>query len=207
MQAQLQEMAAEIKELVGDGASERRKEVLLCQMRALRAELDATAVHCALPVLLAAFEPTLVRDVVLGLWSGLTLSVAAASSAAARSLGIGVSIGEVRHAARPRPCVPSPLPDQRTQRSASSHVASPPISGRPHTLTSRLPTPCRLDRHCDGIFIPIAHGPLALSIRLEGWIKPRIGFHHGLALQSFARNISSVGNDADHQKLLGRNGL
>ena len=31
---------------------------------------------------------------VLGLWSGLTLSVAAASSAAARSLGIGVSIGE-----------------------------------------------------------------------------------------------------------------
>ena len=31
---------------------------------------------------------------VLGLWSGLTLSVAAASSAAARSLGVGVSIGE-----------------------------------------------------------------------------------------------------------------
>ena len=131
MQAQLQEMAAEMEELVGDGASERRKEVLLCQMRALRAELDATAVHRALPVLLAAFEPTLVRDVVLGLWSGLTLSVAAASSAAARSLGIGVSIGEVRHAAQPRPV--RPLPPSRTSGpSANSHAASPPISGRPH---------------------------------------------------------------------------
>lgn len=110
MQAQLQEMAAEMEELVGDGASERRKDVLLCQMRALRAELDATAVHRALPVLLAAFEPTLVRDVVLGLWSGLTLSVAAASSAAARSLGIGVSIGEVPPAARPGPVRPLPPP-------------------------------------------------------------------------------------------------
>ena len=131
MQAQLQEMAAEMEELVGDGASERRKEVLLCQMRALRAELDATAVHRALPVLLAAFEPTLVRDVVLGLWSGLTLSVAAASSAAARSLGIGVSIGEVQHAAAPRPV--RPLPPSRTSGpSANSHAVSPPISSRPH---------------------------------------------------------------------------
>ena len=153
MQAQLQEMAAEMEELVGDGASERRKEVLLCQMRALRAELDATAVHRALPVLLAAFEPTLVRDVVLGLWSGLTLSVAAASSAAARSLGIGVSIGEVQHAAAPRPV--RPLPPSRTSGpSANSHAASPPISGRPHShLAPPLPpshpplTPCRLDRH------------------------------------------------------------
>ena len=141
MQAQLQEMAAEMEELVGDGASERRKEVLLCQMRALRAELDATAVHRALPVLLAAFEPTLVRDVVLGLWSGLTLSVAAASSAAARSLGIGVSIGEAQHAAAPRPV--RPLPPSRTSGpSANSHAASPPISGRLHPhLAPPFPPP------------------------------------------------------------------
>lgn len=85
MQAELQEMAAEMEELVEGGASEPRKEALLRQMRVSRAELDATAVHRALPVLLAAFEPTLVRDVVLGLWSGITLSVAAASSGAARS--------------------------------------------------------------------------------------------------------------------------
>ena len=49
MEAQLREMAAEMEGLVGDGASERRKELLLCQMRALRAELDAAAVHRALP--------------------------------------------------------------------------------------------------------------------------------------------------------------
>ena len=47
MEAQLREMAAEMEGLVGDGANERRKELLLCQMRALRAELDAAAVHRA----------------------------------------------------------------------------------------------------------------------------------------------------------------
>ena len=95
MQTEMQALAHEMEELVESGASEKRQEAVLAKMRALRAKLDAASVKRAWPVLLRALEPTLVRDVVLGLWSGLTLSVAAASSSAARSLGIGVSIGEV----------------------------------------------------------------------------------------------------------------
>ena len=45
-------------------------------------------------MLVAACEPSVVRDMLLGIWSGVTVSLAAACSSSARTIGVGVSLGE-----------------------------------------------------------------------------------------------------------------
>ena len=65
-------------------------------MRAVRRELESVPPsRRAAPVLVAACEPSVVRDVVLGIWSSVTVSLAAACSSAARTIGVGVRLGEV----------------------------------------------------------------------------------------------------------------
>ena len=52
------------------------------------------------------------------------------------------------------------------------------------------------DRHGDGILVPIGHGALALALRLQRTVEPRIGRHHRLALQAAHRHIGAVSQNA-----------
>ncbi|KAL1527544.1 hypothetical protein AB1Y20_008933 [Prymnesium parvum] len=96
---ELHALADELAQLRSERKDPSRQEALLASMRAVRAQIDeaiAAAPHSARAslLLLAAADPRVLRDVALGLWSALTVSVAASSSAAARSLGIGMTVGE-----------------------------------------------------------------------------------------------------------------
>jgi hypothetical protein len=65
-------------------------------MRELRIELETMPVQRrAAPVLVAAFEPVVLRDVTLALWSGVTVSLGSACSSAVRTVGIGLPLGDL----------------------------------------------------------------------------------------------------------------
>ena len=96
LRRELVDLAAHLASLRRDGADEREQRAVLADMRRVRRELEAVPPsRRAAPVLVAACEPAVVRDVALGVWSGITVSLAAACSSAARTLGLGMSLGEV----------------------------------------------------------------------------------------------------------------
>ena len=78
-------------------ALRREEEALLARIREVRAQHDALAAASP-PVrsvlLRAACDPIVLRDVAVGLASGASASLAAATSDAARSLGIGLTLGD-----------------------------------------------------------------------------------------------------------------
>ena len=125
------ELAAELAALRREGGPAEKQAEVLRRMREVRRELEAVPPRRrAAPVLVAACEPAVLRDVALGVWSGVTVSLAAAyrrrasnrahwsaahgvmrgcsgslraprsrpgrrrCSSAARTVGIGVSLGE-----------------------------------------------------------------------------------------------------------------
>ena len=93
--------SADIARMVGDGSGtgsdESEEEALLARIREVRAQHDALAAASP-PVrsvlLRAACDPIVLRDVAVGLASGASASLAAATSDAARSLGIGLTLGD-----------------------------------------------------------------------------------------------------------------
>jgi len=117
LQGLLTELALELADIPPDNT--RAREAVLERMRAARAELERLATSPPpgpdgqsggssstggtsgtfrrvrpMPLLLALLDPALLRDVGVGVWTGVSVSLAAASSTAARSLGIGITIGE-----------------------------------------------------------------------------------------------------------------
>ena len=94
---ELVELARELAQMRREGnASVAEQNALIKRMRRVREELEQVPPsRRAAPVLAAACEPAVVRDVFLGLWSGITVSLAAACSSAARTIGVGCSLGEV----------------------------------------------------------------------------------------------------------------
>ena len=96
LKRKLVELAEGLAELRRKGGSEAAQQAIIEEMRSVRRELEEVPPsRRAAPVLVAAFEPAVIRDVCLGLWSGITVSLAAACSSAARTIGLGVSLGEV----------------------------------------------------------------------------------------------------------------
>ena len=96
LRRKLIELAERLAELRREGASQPEQMEVIRQMRAVRKQLEAMPPsRRAAPVLVAAFEPAVLRDVALGVWSGVTVSLATACSSAVRTIGIGVSLGEV----------------------------------------------------------------------------------------------------------------
>ena len=96
LKRRLIELATQLAQLRRDGASDAAQAEVIREMRAVRRELESVPPsRRAAPVLVAACEPSVVRDVVLGIWSGVTVSLAAACSSAARTIGVGVRLGEV----------------------------------------------------------------------------------------------------------------
>jgi len=96
LRQELVRLAAQLAALRRQGEdTEVQQRELLNEMRRVRAELESVpASRRAAPVLVAALRPTIVRDVSMGLWSGVTVSTAAACSKAARTIGVGVTLGE-----------------------------------------------------------------------------------------------------------------
>ena len=96
LRTELVNLAAHLAYLRRERASEEAQRAVIRQMRTIRRKLEAVPPsRRAAPVLVAACEPAVVRDVLLGIWSGVTVSLTAACSSAARTIGIGVSLGEV----------------------------------------------------------------------------------------------------------------
>ena len=96
LRRELVDLAAELAAHRRNGGSQEAQNQVLRRMRQVRRELEvAPQSRRAAPVLVAAFEPEVLRDVTLGIWSGVTVALAAACSSAARTVGIGVSLGEV----------------------------------------------------------------------------------------------------------------
>lgn len=95
LRRQLLDLAAELARLRREGASEYEQEDVIQQMRRVRKQLqELPAANGISPVLVAMHEPTVVRDLILGVWSGVILSLSAACHNAARTMGIGISLGE-----------------------------------------------------------------------------------------------------------------
>ena len=88
-------LAEQLAALRREGATEQAQNEVIRQMKRVRREIEAVPPsRRAAPVLVAACDASVVRDVCLGIWSGVTVSLAAACSSAARTIGIGVSLGE-----------------------------------------------------------------------------------------------------------------
>ena len=90
----------ELVELSAELAAHRREGTpqhdCLRRMRTIRREIETMPLNRrAAPVLVAAFEPVVVRDVMLGLWSGVTVSLGSACSSAVRTVGIGLPLGDL----------------------------------------------------------------------------------------------------------------
>ena len=96
LRQELVRLAAQLAALRRQGEdTEVQQRELLNEMRRVRAELESVPPsRRAAPVLVAALRPTIVRDVSMGMWSGVTVSTAAACSKAARTIGVGVTLGE-----------------------------------------------------------------------------------------------------------------
>jgi hypothetical protein len=95
LRKQLLDLASHLAALRREGASEESQKVVIEKMKRVRREIEAVPPsRRAAPVLVAACDASVVRDVCLGIWSGVTVSLAAACSSAARTIGIGVSLGE-----------------------------------------------------------------------------------------------------------------
>ena len=96
LRRELVNLAAELAEVRRSGGSPERQREVLRRMRSVRQQLEAVPPsRRAAPVLVAACEPAVVRDVILGIWSGVTVSLTAACSGAVRTIGVGVTLGEV----------------------------------------------------------------------------------------------------------------
>lgn len=95
LQRRLLELAEALAEMRREGGATSDQAELIREMRSVREQLEAVPPsRRAAPVLIAACEPSVVRDVCLGVWSGVTVSLAAACSRSARTIGIGMSLGE-----------------------------------------------------------------------------------------------------------------
>lgn len=97
LQAELKELGEEASRLRKEGASAEEVELVVERMLAVRQELDLVpSSRKAGPVLAAMMlrEPMVLRNCALGIWSGVSVSVAAACNNAARSVGLGLSIGQ-----------------------------------------------------------------------------------------------------------------
>jgi len=95
LRQELDGLASELAKLRREGASQKAQQSVIQQMREVRQKLEELPPsERAAPILLAALEPSVVRDVVLGIWSGVTVSLTTACSSAARTVGIGMSLGE-----------------------------------------------------------------------------------------------------------------
>ena len=101
LREQLRDLAAEAARLQREGASRDELLSVVERMRRVRAQLDALPSgggggRRAGPVLALMMlrEPMVFRDLALGVWSGLSVSMAAAANGAARAVGLGASIGE-----------------------------------------------------------------------------------------------------------------
>ena len=95
LRLRLVELAEKLAQMRREGAGPSEQSEVIKEMRSVRKELEALPPsRRAAPVLIAACEPAVVRDVCLGIWSGVTVSLAAACSSAVRTIGIGVSLGE-----------------------------------------------------------------------------------------------------------------
>ena len=55
----------------------------------------------------------------------------------------------------------------------------------------------RLDRHRDGVLVPVRHRSLALALARDARVEPRIGGRHGLALEPEARKVGAERGDTD----------
>ena len=101
LREQLRELGAEAARLQREGASRDELAAVVERMRRVRAQLDALPSgggggRRAGPVLALMMlrEPMVFRDLALGVWSGLSVSMAAAANGAARAVGLGATIGE-----------------------------------------------------------------------------------------------------------------
>ena len=96
LRKELVALAEQLAALRREGGSAAEQRAVIARMRRVREEIDGVPVERrATPVLVAAFEPAVVRDVFVGLWTGVTVSLATACSSACRTVGIGVTLGEV----------------------------------------------------------------------------------------------------------------
>jgi hypothetical protein len=95
LRRELLALAAQLAELRREGADAAAQQAIIRQMRSVRRKIDSVPPRQrAAPVLIAACEPAVVRDVALGIWTGLTVSLAAACSSAVRTIGVGITLGE-----------------------------------------------------------------------------------------------------------------
>ena len=97
LRRELVDLAAQLASLRRQGeGTEAEQRAVLSEMRRVRAKLESVPPsRRAAPVLVAACEPAIIRDVALGIWSGVTVAFTGACSSAARTIGIGISLGEV----------------------------------------------------------------------------------------------------------------
>lgn len=96
LQRDLVDLAAHLVKLRHERASKKEQEAVIRQMREVRQALDSLPVSGrAAPVIVAACAPAVVYDLILGIWTGVAVSLAAARSSAVRTVGIGVGLGEV----------------------------------------------------------------------------------------------------------------
>ena len=83
LRKQLLDLASHLATLRREGASEEAQKVVIEKMKRVRREIEAVPPsRRAAPVLVAACDASVVRDVCLGIWSGVTVSLAAACSSA-----------------------------------------------------------------------------------------------------------------------------